>query len=47
MPAMLSECARSFSKASYTIAAQRGNLNREIIKAGEALPTVMGIIRCD
>ena len=37
IPAMSSECERSFSKASYTIAARRSNLNGEIIEAGEAL----------
>ena len=31
------ECERSFSKASYTISAQRSNLGNNIVEAGEML----------
>ncbi len=37
IPAMSSECERSFSKASYTISAQRSNLSNDIVEAGEVL----------
>ena len=37
VPAMSSECEMVFSRASYTIAARRGNLNSDIVEAGETL----------
>lgn len=37
IPAMSSECERSFSKASYTISARRSNLSNDIVESGEAL----------
>ncbi len=37
IPAMSSECERSFSKASYTISARRSTLGNDIVEAGEVL----------
>ena len=37
IPAMSSECERSFSKASYTISARKSNLGNDIVEAGEVL----------
>ena len=37
IPAISSECERSFNKASYTIATWKNNLNRKLIEAGKAL----------
>ncbi len=37
IPAMSSECKRSFSKASYTLSARRSTLGNDIVEAGEVL----------
>lgn len=37
IPAMSSECERSFSKASYTISAWRSTLGNDTVEAGEVL----------
>ncbi len=37
IPAMSSECERSFSKASYTISARRSNLSNDIVESWGAL----------
>lgn len=37
IPAMSSECERSFGKASYTISARQSNSSNHIVESGEAL----------
>ncbi len=37
IPAMSSECERSFSKPSYTISAQGSNLGNDIVEVEEVL----------
>lgn len=37
IPAMSSECERSYCKASYTISARKSNLGNDIVEAGEVL----------
>lgn len=37
IPAMSSECERTFSNASYTIAARRSNLSSDIVERRECL----------